>query len=94
MPGKPKRIRTTSNTPSYPYIRAFEKYMGARQYYIDDRIQRAIDTNAPSDAYNEEYEVDSRTGESIPSGKWKVIGDMGNSMLRDALIREVEQKGS
>lgn len=39
-----------ATSKSYPCIRAWEKMMGAAQYYIDLRLEQAREENAPEDA--------------------------------------------
>jgi hypothetical protein len=35
--------------PAYPYITAYGRYLGSKQYYIADTKERATEDNAPND---------------------------------------------
>jgi hypothetical protein len=61
---------------SYPYIRAWEKYSGSRRYYINERIERAVETNAPENAI---YEVFDKNG---PTGTWQTVDDIASPQAK------------
>lgn len=65
----------------YPYIRAWGHYMGSQQYYIDDEVQRARDSKAPSSA------IHIRQGSAARwDGKsWATVEDIASESLRDSI---------
>lgn len=55
----------------YPFLRAYERIMGSYQYYVDDMLARARDSNAPQDA----WALEAPSGNGGPE-KWRLARDL------------------
>lgn len=69
----------------YPYIRAYEQYMGAKSYYVAEQVDRAREANASPDVYR----YDSQ------KGVWVSIHDMPNKTMQThvfALAQDIKAK--
>ncbi len=59
----------------YPYVVAYEKYMGAKSYYIQNQVAKATEDKAPEDAYRYDDRIKRWLTVSLdmPEGTMKII---------------------
>jgi hypothetical protein len=74
-----------SSADDYQWIRKWGSYMGSSQWYIDEQVRKARESNAPEDA----------TFHRDDHG-WYTVGDITNEMTRYQLglrpLREVTER--
>jgi hypothetical protein len=65
----------------YPYIRAWGKYLGSYQYYINAQVERADKDRAPNNAiyYNEDKKCWATADEITDDGARERIEIMSNT---------------
>lgn len=68
----------TQTQTDYPYIRAWGKFMGSHQYYINDEIARAKNDEAPQDAI---YKRD---------GRWITFRQITSTTTREVIEQMIE----
>ena len=49
-------MTNSANANDYPWIRAWGQLLGSKDWYIQDQIARARQTNAPANATHEQYD--------------------------------------
>ena len=70
----------------YPYVRAWGRYMGSQEYYINGQVQRARETSAPDDAIFERHAPDG----SGKTGEWATWSGISDPLAKAQVAAVVE----
>lgn len=81
-------MSTRAKNKQYVFIRLWGALMGSYDYYVQDEIQRARETDAPEDAI---YERSGIGG--VRTGEWARFSEIENESTKRQLREIAERRG-